>query len=102
VKVTKVLRKRNWRQRIKDQTGKDPMVCSKCECYYEYMGSVCLQDGSLKIKYAKCENSRAYLERMIAYFTGIKPPKKREEKEEKPTAPFVQEPERQLCLFNVS
>lgn len=102
VKVKKVLRKRNWSQRIKDQTGKDPMVCSKCKCYYEYKGSVCLQDGSLKIKYAKCEYSRAYLERMIAYFTGIQTPQKREEKEESYKPQPVQETERQLCLFNVS
>lgn len=103
VKVKKVLRKRNWSQRIKDQTGKDPMVCSKCQCYYEYKGSVCLQDGSLKIKYAKCEYSRAYLERMIAYFTGIETTQKREEKKEayRPPQP-IQETERQLCLFNVS
>jgi hypothetical protein len=102
VKVKKVLKKRNWSQRIKDQTGKDPMVCSKCACYYEFKGSVCLQDGHLKIKYAKCEYSRAYLERMIAYFAGIETTQKREEKKEAYIPQPVQETERQLCLFSVS
>jgi hypothetical protein len=102
VKVKKIHRKRNWSQRIKVQTGKDPMVCSKCSCYYEFKGSVCLQEGDLKIKYAKCEYSRAYLERMIAYLTGIKKPPKGEEKEEKYKPQPIKETERQLCLFNVS
>jgi hypothetical protein len=102
VKVKKVLKKRNWSQRIKDQTGIDPMVCSRCACYYEFKGSVCLQDGHLKIKYAKCEYSRAYLERMIAYFTGIETTQKREEKKEAYNPQPVQETERQLCLFSVS
>ncbi|XJZ27405.1 transposase [Bacillota bacterium Lsc_1132] len=102
VKVKKVLRKRNWSQRIKDLTGKDPMVCSKCSCYYEFKGSVCLQDGTLKIKYAKCKYSRAYLERMIAYFTGVKTTEKREEKETFSKSKPTKETERQLCLFSVS
>ena len=29
----------------KGGTGKDPLVCPKCECYYEYKGEVCLKDG---------------------------------------------------------
>ena len=72
VKVKKTVRRRKWEQRIKEQTGKDPMVCPHCQCYYEYKGEVCLKDGQLEIKHAKCETSRACLERMINHFTGIK------------------------------
>jgi hypothetical protein len=41
VKVKQLIR-RKWKERIKANTGKDPMVCLKCECYYEYKGEVCL------------------------------------------------------------
>jgi hypothetical protein len=67
---------------MKDQTGIDPMVCTKCECYYEYKGEVCLKDGQLQIKYAASAEAKAVLERMIRDLTGIQKPQQREEKEE--------------------
>jgi hypothetical protein len=82
VKAKRVLRRRNWREKIKDQTGKDPLVCSKCESYYKYKGAVCLENGVLQIKYAVCETSRAVMERMIQDLTGIQEPKTEKEKEE--------------------
>lgn len=103
VRIKRILKKRRWRQRIKEQTGKDPMVCPKCECYYEYKGEVCLQDGQLTIKYAACDVSRAYLERMIAYFTDIKKPEQEEkEKEKRDRSPSKEKGSSQLRLFNVS
>lgn len=66
----KRLVKRNWSQRIKDQTGKDPMVCPHCSNYYEYKGEVCLKEGKLTVKYAKDNMARAYLERMIDDICG--------------------------------
>lgn len=66
----KRLVKRNWSQRIKEQTGKDPMVCPHCSNYYEYKGEVCLKEGKLTVKYAKDNMARAYLERMIDDITG--------------------------------
>jgi hypothetical protein len=45
VKAKKVMKRRNWRERVKAGTGKDPLVCPKCECYYEYKGEVCLEEG---------------------------------------------------------
>ena len=49
VKAKRMLKRRNWRERVKEGTGKDPLVCPKCECYYEFKGEVCLQDGVLAL-----------------------------------------------------
>jgi hypothetical protein len=99
VKVKKTLRRQTWRERIVASGKKDPLVCPKCQCYYEYKGEVCLEDGKLEIKVALCQTTRTYLERVIHDLTGIKSSQKREEKEELQP---VHETERQLCLFNVS
>lgn len=81
VKAKRVMKRRNWREKVKAGTGKDPLVCEKCECYYEYKGEVCLEDGVLKVKYASCQITKSVLERMINHLTGIKETKSREEKE---------------------
>jgi hypothetical protein len=78
--VTKRLYRRNWSERIKEQTGKDPLVCPCCGCYYEYKGEVCLKDGKLTVKYAKGETARICMERMIEHITGIKKQESRQEK----------------------
>lgn len=83
VKAKRILRRRTWSERMKKKTGKDPMVCPKCECYYEYKGEVCLQDGKLRIKYAACQTSQAVLERMIQDLTGIEETQTSKEKEAK-------------------
>lgn len=106
VKIKKFLKRRTWSQRIKDQTGKDPMVCTKCECYYEYKGAVCLKEGRLVIKNAVCKTSHQVLERMIKEFHGSEE-KQNIEKEEKPpiTKPKqapVEQRNDQLCLFDMS
>lgn len=100
VKVKKTLRRQTWRERVVSSGAKDPLVCPHCECYYEYKGEVCLENGRLEIKVALCQTTRAYLERTIAYLTGIQTPQKRKEKEEKYQP--IHETERQLCLFSVS
>nr|WP_135557750.1 transposase [Paenibacillus cymbidii] len=64
VRVQRVLKRRFWRERVKQTTGKDPLVCPRCECYYEYKGEVCLQEGKLRGKYARCRMTQACLERM--------------------------------------
>lgn len=99
VKAKRMLKRRNWRERIKEGTGKDPLVCPRCECYYEFKGEVCLQDGVLGIKYASCFTARRYLERMIPDLTGIQEEKtwKKEEK----SNPKPKEKHSQLCLFAV-
>jgi len=65
VKAKRVLKRRSWRERVSAGTGKDPLVCPKCECYLEYKGEVCLEDGRLLVKYASCRITRTVLERMI-------------------------------------
>lgn len=80
VKAKRVLRRKTWNEKVKECTGKDPMVCPKCECYYEYKGEVCLKDGKLEVKYAVCKTSQECLERMIRDFTGIEKTKKHKEK----------------------
>jgi hypothetical protein len=80
VKAKRMLKRRTWRERVKISTGKDPLVCPKCECYYEYKGEVCLEGGKLKIKYASCKTTKACLERMIRDFTGVQEEQKQKEK----------------------
>jgi hypothetical protein len=105
VKVKKTLRRQTWRERIVASGRKDPLVCPKCECYYEYKGEVCLEDGKLEIKVALCNTTRTYLERVIDHFTGIKKKQKRKEKEAS-IANSIKIPSKQtkhqLCLFGVS
>lgn len=99
IKVKKTIRRQTWRERVIASGQKDPLVCPHCECYYEYKGEVCLNEyGDLEIKVALCPLARAYLERMIAYFSGTK---EEETKEKKETARF-KKTEHQLCLFTVS
>ena len=101
VKVKKTVKRRKWEQRIKEQTGKDPMVCPHCQCYYEYKGEVCLKDGQLVIKYASDEVARACLERMIDNFAGIKTTKTQEEEAPKPAEHVDREGFSQLYMFAV-
>lgn len=105
VQIKRYLTRRKWNQRIKDQTGKDPLVCSRCQCYYEYKGEVCLKDGTLVIKHALCRQSRACLEGMIEDLTGVKKEKGKEKSQSTP-GKFPKETReergRQICLFNVS
>ncbi|OXS57890.1 IS91 family transposase, partial [Cohnella sp. CIP 111063] len=103
VKVKQRIR-RKWKERIQTQTGKDPMVCAKCECYYEYKGEVCLEKGQLRVKYASCKTTKATLERMIRDLTGIEETKTRKEEKEvirecKPAN--VRQAASQLCLFEM-
>lgn len=102
IKVKKTLRRQTWRERVIASGDKDPLICPHCECYYEYKGEVCLEDGKLTIKVALCETTKAYLEGVIHDATGIqaRPPRKKEEKEK---AQFERkEPNCQLRLFDVS
>jgi len=80
VKAKRILKRRTWSERVKEQTGKPP-CCPKCENYYEYKGEACLEDGKLKVKYAVCSTSKACLERMIRDVTGVQETKGSQEKE---------------------
>jgi hypothetical protein len=102
VKIKRSVTRRNWRQRIHEQTGKDPMICTACENYYEYKGEVCLQEGKLQVKYAKCDITKRYLERVISYLSGIETSQKESKKEEKakPTKQAIYD-QSQLSLFAV-
>jgi hypothetical protein len=104
VKVQKLIKRRKWHERIKELTGKDPMVCPNCECYYEYKGEVCLEEGQLVVKHAVCANSKAVLERMIQNLTSIQKTQTSEEKESKADEPKQASPVqrgRQLCMSDV-
>jgi hypothetical protein len=103
VKVKKTISRRKWDQRIKEQTGKDPLICPHCGNYYEYKGEVCLKDGQLGIKHASGQIARACLERMIYNFTGIKTTESKQKEEKAPKQPErKREPEyRQICMFGV-
>lgn len=105
VQIKRYLSRRKWGQRIKEQTGKDPLVCPHCECYYEYKGEVHLKDGTLVIKHALCAQTRACLKGMIEDLTGAKK-EKGKEKSQSITRQFPKETReersRQICLFDVS
>lgn len=99
-KVKRTLRRQTWREKVIASGKKDPLICPKCDNYYEYKGEVCLENGKLVVKVALCATTKTYLEREIAYLTRIETPKtetKKEEKEPIPESPKT----RQLHLFNV-
>lgn len=102
VKARRMLRRRTWRERRKEKTGIDPMVCVKCENHYEYKGEVCLEDGILKVKVALCANTKAVLEGMIRDVTGVKETQiRKEEKTKEPKQASRESRNGQLCLFAV-
>ena len=103
VKVKKSISRRKWCQRIKEQTGKDPMICPHCGNYYEYKGEVCLKEGQLEIKHASCQVARACLERMIYNLTEIKTTETGQKEEKAPKQPERKREQEygQLCLFGV-
>lgn len=79
VRTGDTLRKRNWREKFLVNNQPDPLVCSKCENYYEYKGEVCLQEGVLTIRVALCDNARKYLERVIHHLTSQQSKKEKKE-----------------------
>ncbi|NPV92839.1 MAG: transposase [Firmicutes bacterium] len=99
VKIKSIIKRRNWSERIKEQTGKDPLVCPACQNYYEYQGEVCLKQGELVVKYAVEKTARACMERMISHITGIKALQKRQE--EAPKKEVENLGYRQLYMFGV-
>lgn len=98
----KTLKRQTWRERLVKNSQKDPLVCLRCECYYEYKGEVCLEEGKLKIKVALGKTAKAYLERMIDHLTGVQKTKSREEEkkrsEPKPEQTKIYD---QLCMFDM-
>jgi hypothetical protein len=102
VKAQRKLKRRSWREKKQQATGRDPMVCPKCECQYEYKGEVCLREGKLIVQYAACPKSQGCLERMIEDLTG----KQESQKQKEETAgtrkqlPHV-ETNRDLYLFDL-
>lgn len=99
VKVQKTLRRQTWRERVIANSKKDPLICPKCECYYEYKGEVCLENGKLEIKVALCRTTRIYLEGVIQDFTGSQKEKTREKEEKSNTKP--EEKSHQLHMLAV-
>ena len=99
LKVKKTLRRQTWRERVIASGKKDPLVCSKCECYYEYKGEVCLEDGKLEIKVALGTTTRAYLERVIDDLTSIQTSKEESQKEKSKRTKKEVSNYRQISLF---
>jgi len=79
-KVDKILKvkknkipKKSWKEKVEAGTGKNPLMCARCEVEMEYKGEVCLKNGKLVITYAKCAKARRCLEGLIGY----EPPRKK-------------------------
>jgi hypothetical protein len=73
-KVDKILKvkknkipKKSWKERLIESTGKNPLMCERCNIEMEYKGEVCLKLGKLVITYAKCIKSRRCMEELIGY-----------------------------------
>lgn len=90
-KVDKILKikknkipKKSWKEKVEAGTGKNPLMCPRCEVEMEYKGEVCLKSGKLVITYAKCAKARRCLEELIGYEPpGKKKKAARRRKEEK-------------------
>lgn len=88
-KVDKILKikrnkipKKSWKERVEMGTGKNPLMCLKCNIEMEHKGEVCFKNGKLVITYAKCATTRRRLEELIGYEPpGNKKIGKRREKE---------------------
>ena len=94
--------KKQWREKIKEMTGKDPLVCRRCGIEMDYKGEVCLKRGQLVITYAKCNIARRCLEDLIGYEpTRKKKIAKRRRKSEKTenNRSRQNQLEGQICLF---
>lgn len=59
--------KKSWKERIEAGTGKNPLMCPRCEIEMEYKGQVCLRKGKLVIIYATDIKARRCLEELIGY-----------------------------------
>lgn len=68
------------------------MTCPKCQCYYDYKGEICLEDGQLKVKVALCSISRAVLERMVRDVTSVEKQKEETRKKDARKCAFKQIP----------
>ena len=73
-KVDKILKikrnkipKKGWKEKVEAGTGKNPLMCLRCEIEMEYKGQVCFKKGRLVITYAKCMKARRCLEELIGY-----------------------------------
>jgi hypothetical protein len=110
-KVDKILKikrnripKKRWKEKVKEGTGKNPLMCPRCEIEMEYKGQVCLKKGKLVITYAKCIKARRCMEELIGYESTGK--KKVEEGRRKELKIRIREQKRkqingQICLLEM-
>lgn len=96
--------KKSWKEKVEAGTGKNPLMCTRCEVEMEYKGEVCLKSGKLVITYAKCEKARRCLEDLIGY----EPPGKKKvakgtgtERKIRDSRPGRQQIDGQVYLFAV-
>lgn len=109
-KIDKVLKvkknkisKKNWKEKIEESTGKNPLLCPRCKEEMEYKGTVCFKNGELVIVYAKCKKARRCMEELIGYeSTRKKKNGKSKRKRRTEIKKFRnQEVDGQICLFGV-
>jgi hypothetical protein len=102
-KILKIKRnkipKKSWKEKMEIETGKNPLLCPRCEIEMEYKGEVCLKGNKLVITYAKCIKARRCLEGLIGYDTPRKKKvTKRKGKEIKKCEPKQLQIDGQVCL----
>lgn len=61
VNAKKMLKPKNWSERILEEFGINPMGCTECDESYECLGMSVRKNGQLPIQYAKDEEARRYM-----------------------------------------
>ncbi|MBV6379365.1 IS91 family transposase, partial [Enterococcus faecium] len=60
INLNEALRPKSWEERITEEFGENPLECSCCGEYYEFVGMSVRKNGRLVIKYAKDNHAKRF------------------------------------------
>lgn len=61
VELKQVMRVKSWTEKTVEVFGCDPLKCSDCGEFFEFMGTSVAKNGRLKVQYAKDRQARHYM-----------------------------------------
>lgn len=61
INLNEALRPKSWEERITEEFGENPLECSCCGEYYEFVGMSVRKNGRLVIKYAKDNHAKRFM-----------------------------------------
>ena len=61
VELKQVMRVKSWTEKTVEVFGYDPLKCSDCGEFFEFMGTSVAKNGRLKVQYAKDRQARHYM-----------------------------------------